>query len=260
MDLQHRLTEAGHILIYPDKTLMELKMNVSRIARAAVRANPDAWIVASASAEVLEWFEQGKKPALALFGNWRGLSMAAVGPDKGPATAECTRRLINMGHRRIVLLVRRQHRQPKMGLVTRAFVETMAAHGFQADSYFLPDWEETVPGFQRCLSALFQITPPTALIVDEPNLFAATYYFLAVRGLRIPQDVSLVYIGTEPVFDWCVPAVSHIDSDYKPLARHVLRWAKNVSRGKRDLRQHILATKFVTGGSIALARNTNTKR
>jgi DNA-binding LacI/PurR family transcriptional regulator len=177
--------------------------------------------------------------------------MAALGPDPQLAIEQVTRSLLERGHRRIVMLIRRQHRQPIMGVVPKTFLATLEAHGIQQSPYVLPDWEETVSGFQNCLTQLFQVTPPTALLVDEPELFAATYHFLSARGLRVPQDVSLIFLGHEPVFDWCVPTVARIEKDFSKLIPHILRWADNVSRGKRDLRQHALLAKYVPGGTVA---------
>ena len=48
-------------------------------------------------------------------------------------------------------------------------------------------------GLQKLLGSLFRLTPPTAMIIDEAPLFAATQQFLASQGLRVPQQVSLIW-------------------------------------------------------------------
>jgi DNA-binding LacI/PurR family transcriptional regulator len=108
-------------------------------------------------------------------------------------------------------------------------------------------------GFECILDSLFRVTPPTALILDEPILFNAGFHHLARRGLRVPQDVSMVCTDVEPGFAWCLPAITHIRWDYHPLVRRIVRWANNVARGKDDRRQSFSKAEYVEGGTIGPA-------
>lgn len=102
--------------------------------------------------------------------------------------------------------------------------------------------------------SLFKMTSPTALILDELGFYISTCHFLANRGLRIPQDVSLACLLEVPESDWCEPAISQIRRDLSKLSRPVLRWAENVKRGKKDIRQVTVKMEFVPGGTIAPVR------
>ena len=103
---------------------------------------------------------------------------------------------------------------------------------------------------QTLLESLFQITRPTALLFDEPPIFAAGLQFLARKGIRVPEDVSVFCTDSDPTFAWCVPAIAHIRWDLRPVILRILRWAANVSRGRKDLKQTLVATEFVAGGTI----------
>jgi DNA-binding LacI/PurR family transcriptional regulator len=218
------------------------------------KTQADAWVVVSGSREVLEWFSKQEKPTLALFGRRRRLAIASVGPDKPAAYAAVTRALVALGHRRIVLLTRPQRRLPEPGASEQAFLGELAAHGIAPSPYHLPDWEVTVSGFYGRLEALFHVTPPTALIVDETPFFVAAQQFLAERGLRVPEDVSLVCTDADPVFDWCRKSIAHIRWDSGPVLRRILRWVEHVSRGKEDLRHTLTSAEFVPGGTIGKAK------
>jgi DNA-binding LacI/PurR family transcriptional regulator len=202
---------------------------------------------------VLEWFAGQPAPAFALFGNRTGLRMAAVGPDKFAALAAATRHLIELGHRRIVLLCRRLRRLPQPGLSETLFLETLREHGRPVGEYNLPDWEDTDLGFQECLNSLFRVTPPTALIVDETPYFVATMQFLLSRGIRVPGDVSLVCTDDDPAFSHCSPPIARMTYDSGPVVRRIVSWAANVSRGKTDLRQTFTPSEFIPGGTIGPA-------
>ena len=251
IELRHELVEAGHAVSYASRTLDELEMSVPRVARLVHRTTADAWVVVSAGQEVLEWFSRQPIPTFALFGRWRGLPIAAAGLNKAPAIATATRLLISLGHRRIVLLVRGRHRVPQLGPSSAAFVNELATHGIQPGNYHLPAWEESKAGFQACLTSLFSVTPPTALIIDEVGCVVPTQQFLARRGLQVPRDVSLVYADYDPMFAWCEPALAHMRWQHAPILRRVLRWAAHVSRSERDVRQNLTPVKFLAEDTIA---------
>jgi len=250
VELQHELAEAGHRAFYTSKAMLDLGMDVKRIARMVAKTEADAWVVVSGSHEVLQWFAGRRKPVFALFGRRRELPIAGAGPDKPPILAAAVRELIGLGHRRIVLLARPRRRLPEPGASEQAFLDELLAHGIEPGPYHLPDWEESIEGFDACLDSLFQLTPPTALIIEEVPLFTAAYHFLARRGLRVPEDVSVVCTDASPDFDWCRVSVAHIRWDSRPVVRRILRWAENVSHGKADLRQTFTPAEFVRGGTI----------
>ena len=250
VELQHLLAEAGHTAFFTVKSLTELRMSVPRIRHLAAMTKADAWVVCSGSREVLEWFAAQPVPVFALFGRRRGLPIAGTGPDKPPALASATRHLIGLGHRRIVLLCRRVRRLPEPGATERAFLGELETHGMVTGDFNLPDWEESIEGFQECLEALFRLTPPTALIVDEAPFFIAAQQFLAARRLRVPEDVSLVCTDADRSFAWCQPAVAHIRWDSRPVVRRIVRWVANVSHGKPDRRQSDTPAEFIDGGTI----------
>jgi DNA-binding LacI/PurR family transcriptional regulator len=202
---------------------------------------------------VLEWFAAQPAPAFALFGRREGIPIAGAGPDIGTAMAEATRALLALGHRRIVRICRRERRKPGPGRTERLLLDELATHGVTTSDYNLPDWEETPEGLQSLLTSLFHVTPPTALIVGEWTLFDATQQFLAKRGLRVPEQVSLVCQDPDPGFAWCIPTIAHIAWDPEPVVRLIVRWAAKAGRSGRDVKQTLTAAEFIPGGSIGPA-------
>jgi DNA-binding LacI/PurR family transcriptional regulator len=167
--------------------------------------------------------------------------------------AGLARHLVRLGHRRIVLIVRRTRLFPKPGASERAFLAALEEAGVQTGAYSLPDWEETPQGLHRVLSALFAHTAPTALVVAEAPLFAAVQQFVARRRLLVPEDVSLACTDPSPDFAWQQPPVTHIRWDHQPVIRRIVRWAGNVARGKDDRRQTHTKAELVEGGTIGPA-------
>ena len=248
--LRQQLLNNGHNPCFTEKSLIELGMDLSRIARLVKRTPTDAWVVSSASREVLEWFAEQETPTFSLFGVRVGLPIAGTGPDKAKPIADATRRLIALGHRRISLLCLSQLRLPKPAHGVRAFFHELEAAGITTGQFNLPDWEASERGFKKCLDSLYGLTPPTALILDEPYLFHAAFHHFTRLGLRVPHDVSLVCTDPDPGFNWCQPSVAHIQWDYQQCVRRIERWVDNIARGKDDRRQTYTKAQFVEGGSI----------
>jgi len=252
-ELVHELQQAGHTAFFTAKALLDLGMDVNRVAKYVRETPADAWVVCSASRPVLEWFAAGPKPAFALFGHRLGVPIAGAGPDKLASHTAVTRQLLALGHRRIVLLCREVRRLPVPGAPESAFLAELAAHGLRTGDFNLPAWDETIAGFHDLLTKLFLSTPPTALIVDEAPQFIAALQFLGRRRLKVPEQVSLVCTDPDPAFAWCQPEVAHICWDARPLVRRIVRWAARVSRGQRDVRQTFAPAEFVPGGTIGPA-------
>ena len=254
VELQHLLNAAGHHAFFAETSLTELGMKVAGIRRLVARTAVDAWVIIAGSREVLEWFVEQQIPAFALFGRRDGLPIAGVGPDKLTTVTSAARCLIGLGHRRIVLLSRTERRLPEPGNSERAFLDELNAHGIATGAFNLPEWKDSAEGFHGCLEALFGLTPPSALIVDEAPFFVAAQQFLGRHRLRVPEDVSLVCTDGDRAFSWCKPAVSHIRWDTRPVLRRIVRWTNNLGRGKRDLRQTLTPAEFVPGGTIGPVR------
>lgn len=250
VELQHALVEAGHTVVMAEKSLVALGMDLSRIKRVVQRTEANAWIVQGGSREVLEWFAARPIPGFALFGRREGIDIASAGPETHTAFAIATRQLISLGHRRIVMLCRSERRKPGPGLTERILLDELAAYGIPTSDYNLPDWEETREGFQDLLTSLFRVAPPTALIVGSGEFFVATQQFLSKRGIRVPEQVSLVCFDSDISFNWCTPSIAHIRWDIAPVVHRLVRWASNVSRGRKDVKQSLTPAEFIPGGTI----------
>lgn len=250
VDLFHRLQDAGHNMGFATKTMWDLGMDLKRIARFVEATEADAWVVVAGPRDVLNWFAAQSTPAFALFGRLISVPIAGTGPHKSPAIGAAVRRLSELGHRRIVMLTREERRKPEPGRVERVFLEELRRQGIATGSYNLPDWEDNPEGLQYCLSSLFRHTPPTALIISTLDLYSATQQFLCHRGIRVPQDVSMIFSDPHPAHAWCDPTFSHIAFDSGAWVRNILRWLKNVSRGKDDRRQIFTKAEFKDGGTV----------
>ena len=252
IDCKNKLETAGHTVFYAPSHLTELKMDVRRLARMVGKTEADAWVVGSATSEVLEWFLQQKSPAFALFGRRRKLKIAGVGPDHVPALAEATRRLIELGHQRIVFLDS-IYSVSDAGAIGGAVLDALSVGGITASSYNMPGWEGGLEGLYAFLDSSFQRTAPTALIASSSPIYFATLHFLLNKDIQVPRDLSLICVDNDPHFSQCQPSVSHIRWSNRSVANRIVRWVNNISQGKEDTRQTMIKANFIEGGTIGPA-------
>ncbi len=250
LQIQHDLEAAGNTVFFSRKSQVELGYDVSRITRY-VRENPaDAWLVVAGSRELLQWFASQPVPAIALYGRTDGVQIARTGPDKVAAYIAATRALIELGHRRIVLITRRPRRKPTPGNAECAFLQELAKHGIAMGDFNLPEWEETPKGFSTLLETLFRLTPPTALIIEESPRLVAAMLFLLERGIKVPEQVSLVSAEYDNTIEWCHPAFAHMRGNSLPIVRRIVRWVTAAQRGNADCTTINFPAKFIPGGTI----------
>jgi DNA-binding LacI/PurR family transcriptional regulator len=247
------LEDAGHSASFASKTLKEMGNNVERIARFVNQSTADAWVIYCGSRDVLEWFAMDTRPSFALAGRANSVQIPSIAPDKITPLRATIRKLVGLGHRRIVMLCRPIRRIPDPGLFERAFLGEMETLGIPTGPYNLPDWEDTTEDFHGILDSLFSLTPPTVLFIDEAPLVTATLQFCARKRLQLPNDFSLICTNFDPSFEWCLPSIAHIYRQIHPITIRIVQWANNVSEGKEDLKKGFSQAEFVEGGSIGPA-------
>ena len=253
VELLEKLLSEGHVTSFASKSLAELDMDLKKISQYVERNPADAWIIFSGSLEVLQWFAEQEVPSFAFAGRRRSIQISSSGPDKTDAMREITRRLLELGHRRIVLLAREMRRKPHPGEFEQVFLDELAAQGIPLGDYNLPNWEESSEGFHTFLDNLFLHTPPTALIIEEPSTFVAAQNHLAQKGIVAPRDISLVCDDPDSVFEWCNPSVAHISWNPSHSIQRIVRWANNVARGRDSKRHSFTKAEFIEGGTIGPA-------
>jgi len=118
----------------------------------------------------------------------------------------------------------------------------------------LLDWNHKKGSLKDCLKAAFQVTPPTALIVDDSMLMPAVLQFLNQCKLAVPGDISLLFLNGDPSFKWMEPALSYLDVDRGASIRHAVRWVNRFAKGKDDRRKIPTKAKLIEGGTIGPAR------
>lgn len=247
--LQQDLVAAGHHCGFAQKSQAELKNSVARIARQVNATPADAWVVAGGTKETLTWFAGQKVPAIAIGGKCSDVAMAGTALSHISVYRTAIPRLIELGHRRIVMLSPLCGRPSERHMLGQEF----GPLGLTVTDYNVPEWDETAGGLHQQLEKTFHLTPPTAIIITYTNWMVAVLAFLAQRKLRVPQDVSVFCLNFESWFTWHRPAIAHMYSDGSQMARRIVRWVNAAACGRQDRKYVSYPAEFVVGESLGPA-------
>jgi DNA-binding LacI/PurR family transcriptional regulator len=129
----------------------------------------------------------------------------------------------------------------------RARVGTLPA------SYLAPPHPEA---FQTCLEPLLtQPERPSALVFHDSLLAAQAYRIIRALGLRIPQDISIVGIGSTSEFVWLEPSLACVVLPAAEMGRVAMDLLLQRLKEPSAPAQHrILPVTWQHGDSVAEAR------
>lgn len=186
--------------------------------------------------------------------------MSWVGIDNFTAMQMAVEHLIRLGHQDIGFVTRpywslpSQTRRAVDAEMLRGYHQTLASHGIEARDELVQ--EGTLAEASKVYEAvekILQADPkPTAFVTGDDSIAIMVANSLRAKGLRVPEDVSVVGFGDIPLVQLCWPPLTTVRC---PLADMGQRAAKSLIRqlgdsGKEPVRE-LLAPEMVVRKSTA---------
>ncbi len=186
---------------------------------------PQALIIARGTPWMADWSRGCGVPTFYFGGDTGVLALPVVGYDGAHLMRETLRQLIRLGHRTLAL--------PALAR-TSAFVKRIrqAAEEVAAETgvkviLHTPAAAPFEPvALRTCLQRLWMRQPPTALILVSWYEYLAAYGFLIGKGLRVPEDVSLVSLVDDAMAPWINPEPARFEHDAHQLAVVLAGWVR----------------------------------
>lgn len=181
--------------------------------------------------------------------------------DHAGAMFEATRRLLELGHRRIVLLTGEPVIYPARARL-QGYLEAFASRGLKPDerliraqSFFATE------SFRHTSSLLAGEDPPTAIIAGGIDMLSGVLKAIRVRGMKVPDDISVVAAGDSELAELYSPPISVERWDQAEIGRTAAELLINrMVRHTNDPPQHVLLpAEFIQRGSIAPPRAERAK-
>jgi LacI family transcriptional regulator len=176
--------------------------------------------------------------------------------DHAKGVREATEHLLKLGHRRIALITGSPALYPARERI-RGYENALRHRNIEPDpsliaaSSFLPD-----KGFGYTSSALASARPPTAFIAGGIGMLPGVLQAIRVRGLRIPDDISVVGSGDSELSELYTPPIGIQRWDQAEVGRSAANLLLDRIRGRTDAepRHVLLPNEFVARESTGPAR------
>ncbi|MGX1134053.1 DNA-binding LacI/PurR family transcriptional regulator [Streptomyces glaucescens] len=181
--------------------------------------------------------------------------VVSVGAANWQGGVTATEHLLSLGHERIAVITGRR-RTMCSGARLAGYRSALASAGLPHRPEYLrhAGFDEAVAR-HRMAELLDLPEPPTAVFVCSDRMALGVYEAVAERGLRVPDDVSVVGFDDLPEARWAAPALTTIRQPLAEMAATALRLLVRMMDGERpESTRTELSTRLVLRASTAPPR------
>jgi LacI family transcriptional regulator len=166
-----------------------------------------------------------------------------------------TRHLIELGHRRIAIIGGPPGLWSSQARLD-GYRAALQAAGLTLDDSLLRRDHFSVSGGRRQAAELLALPqPPTALVAGNDSQAFGVLQVLGERGLRAPDDLSVVGFDDVPVAAWATPALTTVRQPLAAMAATAFRMLRSDRATAAGEAHHIeLATTLVVRNSTGPPR------
>jgi LacI family transcriptional regulator len=181
-----------------------------------------------------------------------GIDVPTIGATNWAGGLSATEHLLSLGHRRIGFIA-----GPKRLLCSRARLDGygagLAVAGIDLDPSFVRQgdfYHES--GFAGAEALLALDRPPTAIFAASDQMALGVYEAARRRGLRVPDDISVVGFDDLPESRWTSPPLTTVRQPLAEMGLVAARTVLRLAQGEVIETPRIeLATEFVVRDSSA---------
>ncbi|PRB07846.1 LacI family DNA-binding transcriptional regulator [Microbacterium sp. MYb64] len=177
--------------------------------------------------------------------------LPSVLPDEYTAGCTIASVLLDAGHTRIGFIGDIPHiagdprRSVTIARRLAGIRETFAAQGVQAVEVEIEDWRTSI-GFTQAHALLDANPDLTAFIAATDGVAFGIYQALAERGLRVPEDISVVSFDDEELASLVRPGLTTARLPYEQMAR----LGVEMLLGERDLAHELVPMPLIVRDSV----------
>jgi LacI family transcriptional regulator len=177
----------------------------------------------------------------------------AIGATNWAGGRSATEHLVSLGHRRIGLIA-----GPKLLMCSRARLDgyraALDAAGIDEQLIVQGDFMHE-SGYAGCGQLLDAPDPPTAIFASSDTMALGAYEAARRRGLRVPDDLSIVGFDDLPESRWSSPPLTTVRQPLAEMGGLAARTALRMARGEQiEVPRVELATELVVRDSTAPPR------
>ena len=199
-----------------------------------------------------KWALSTGLPVCFLGGNAGDLPIPVIAVDICKVIEDALEKLIRLGHKNFFIPL--GHRHPALVAKMHAtYSATLSKHGLNFNQIIqMPvSTAHDAEAVWRVMDRAWeQSEEPTAIIFLDWNTCVTGTSYLTAKGLRIPDDVSVVMIANEYSSEWFRPHLAHYTFPENDLIKAVSAWTQSKGYNREKLLKHMLRS-FNPGKSVA---------
>lgn len=229
--------------------------NPARILERLVTRNPnDCWVLVLSTLAMQLWFEARKIPCVLAGSCHSGVSLPSVDVDHRAISRHAAGVLLGAGHRYLALFNPSSRHAGDQQTEVGFFEGIRQSPHADAAMASVVYHEVNSASIEKCLERIFQSNHPqrpTALVISNAYAYLTTFSFLASRGLRVPQDISLISRDDDPFLDYLKPTPARYLTQPDAYGRKLASLVLDLGVHRRaDTRKLLLLPEYFPGHSL----------
>ncbi|HVU34406.1 MAG TPA: GntR family transcriptional regulator [Opitutaceae bacterium] len=254
-ELKDLLVEEGwRVRVHDGRQFYQRQPNRA-LERLTAQHPHDAWVLTLSSEPMQRWFARHAVPCLVVGSVYPEIALPFVDLDYHAACRHAAGVLLRLGHTRLALLNRESRRAGDVDS-ERGFTESVRSLPAGDVSVQIAYHRDDVDSVNHALGRLLdRPAAPTAIVVSNSYAYLATASLLALRGLRIPRDISLISRDDDPFLRALAPAPARYVVSPHTFATRIIGPVLRLANGEPVTSKAVrLLPKYVPGGSVASPR------
>lgn len=175
----------------------------------------------------------------------------SFGFDQEQVARLATNYLVEIGHKNVACITTPMSSSTGHKRLS-AYKETLAEHGIEVvDSLILEGESTTKSGYDATIKLIDGGTPFSAIFSCTDSMAIGAIRALHDRGLKVPEDISVIGIDGDPTADYIVPRLSTVTLPVSELTRDAVTTALTLNNEQLANQKH-----FQYQGSLHIKEST----
>ena len=213
--------------------------------------HPACYILYLSTSAMQHWFAERHINCIVSGSCHPNVDLPSIDIDYSAVCRHAVGQLVAAGRNRLVLLMPRSDQAGNLDS-ERSFLEAAAMLAREKVRVVVACHEGTVDSLCRVIDRLIGGEPPcNGLLIAKPSHVITAICQLLRRGVRIPEDISVISRDADPALDNLVPTVGRYQTDPAKFARRVARVVNDaISHGPRYHHSHRMMPAFLAGATL----------
>ena len=202
-------------------------------------------------------YADGKRaspPLVAVLERLSGQDVPIIRIDHRAASAEITKHLIDLGHRRIAHIAGTKQAASTEHRLS-GYKDALSAAGISFDAELVVAGDFSMQSGADAMEKLLTLEhPPTAVFAGNDEMAFGAVKAARAQGLAVPEDLSMVGFDDQTTAAFYNPPLTTIHTPCREIGRRATQHLIEVIAGRDVAREIVVPTKLVVRDSTAVPR------